>query len=107
MFFIYREEVKIIKIVKNVNVKFTDNAFIGWKKLKLDIKFTKSKKAQAAKKKDSLKLSNGKLSHYHAIMNYDIWLRKFMHNELSLYMKESSDNPSGALFGSSFSKRRH
>ena len=38
-------------------------------------------------------------------MFYDIWLRKFMQQELKLYLKETESNPSQALFGGAFAPK--
>ncbi len=103
---LYRYEAEVKKIGKKVSVKFTDKSFSAWKRLKEVITEAKIKKANAVRQKRGSEFMQGKLLHYQSVMNYDIWLRKFMHNELKLYMKEVSDNPSGALFGGSFGKRK-
>lgn len=103
----YREEVTILKIGKKINVKFTDDAFAIQEKLKLNIMFAKLEKFKAIKASNKLKFSTSKLNHYHAVVNYDIWIRKFMHNELKLYMKEIESTPGSSLFGQAkFGKRR-
>ena len=76
-----------------------------WQQLKKNIKIIKIKKMIALKNKNIAEYQKLKLEHYHTIFLYDVWVRKFMHQELRLYMKEAESNPSMALFGGSFQKR--
>ncbi|MFI5405046.1 MAG: hypothetical protein ACHQ1D_00890 [Nitrososphaerales archaeon] len=52
----------------------------------------------ALKKKDVGLMALARESHYQALMEKDMWLRKFM-MELGLYLKEQEYSPATALFG--------
>jgi len=77
-----------------------------WKRLKKNIKDAKSERIKASIKRDFRKLSQAQQNIYFSIMMYDVWLRKFMNQELHLYMKESKENPSQSLFGGFGNKRK-
>jgi len=77
-----------------------------WKRLKKNIKEAKSKRIKAVVERKVRDLSQSQQDIYFAIMMYDVWLRKFMHHELKLYMKEARENPSQSLFGGFGGKSR-
>lgn len=52
----------------------------------------------AIKRKDGAGVSKAREDWYQALMDKDMWLRKFM-TELGLYLKEHEYNPATALFG--------
>jgi transposase-like protein len=76
-----------------------------WEVIKKKIRISKLGVGESIKNKDMSKLKNSKEKHYQAIMIYDIWLRKYMQQELKLYLRESSSNPGSALFGGAFRKK--
>jgi len=97
---LYREEVDIEKVFwgadQNVHV---------WSKIKKNIKLAKVEIIKARRERDVVKLNLAKEKHYNAVMFYDIWLRKYM-QYLKLYLKETESNPSKALFGGAFGKKK-
>jgi hypothetical protein len=103
---IYRNDVEVeISSTKKVTIKITDDEMVIWETLKKDIESAVVLRMIAQRNKNLPAFLAAKKKHYHAIMKYDWWLRKFMHS-LKLYMKESDSNPSQALFGRKFGNKR-
>jgi len=105
---LYREsvEVKEDDNGKVTDVKLSDKDMEVWEKIKRKIREAKAGKTSALKQKKSQLFNQMKNKHYESIMFYDIWLRKFMQSLGQLYLKEVEHNPSRALFGGAFEKRR-
>ena len=104
---LYRNDTEVEIKGEKIFIKFTDKSLITQKELKRRITNSKSKRFEALRQRNHKEHSKARLSHYQAVMNYDIWLRKFMHNELKLYMKEVESTPGRSLFGkATFGKRR-
>lgn len=103
---LYRKEAKIEvdKKGKVTSVDISDSTIEAWQKLKSKIKEAKKEMHEALIRKKRTKYLISKENYYQAVMTYDIWLRKFMQS-LKLYMKESKEHPSGALFGKRFGKK--
>lgn len=86
--------------------KFSEKDIGIWRRLKKNIKDAYSERIKATVERDFKKLGLAKQKIYFSIMTYDIWLRKFMHHELRLYMKEAEKTPSGsAMFGKGFKRK--
>ena len=83
------------------NIDFKEPKMKEWRFIKKQIGVAKSS-ARIASRKD---YSTKQAEHYLSVMNYDIWLRKFMQSLGGLYLKESESNPSRALFGNAFGKK--
>lgn len=77
----------------------------NWGIIKNKIKLAKRDMMVARRSKRSSLLSLSRVKLYEALTLYDIWLRKLMHQENRLYLKEIESNPSMALFGDSFRKK--
>jgi hypothetical protein len=100
----YRQEAeKTLDNKGNVtDIQFKEDAMKEWDFLKQNISDMKLKVRASTRTNINLNKTN----HYWAIVKYDIWLRKFMQSLGGLYLKESESNPSRALFGGAFGKRR-
>lgn len=105
---LYREELEITENAKEevTDVHLSSKDKQVWGVLKKKIKTSKIEVIIKYRKKDSAGFKLAKEKHYEAVMMYDIWLRKFMQQGLNLYMKESERNPSRALFGTAFSRKK-
>lgn len=104
---LYRKAAELEIKGEKVTVKFTDDSLRAQEQLKKDITDSKSKRLLAVRQGKRSEFSKANISHYQAVMTYDIWLRKFMHNELKLYMKEIESTPGRSLFGkASFGKQK-
>lgn len=104
---LYRKAVVLDIDGEKITIKFTDESLKAQEQLKKCITDSKSKRFQALREGQGADFSKAQISHYQAIMNYDIWLRKFMHNELKLYMKETESTPGRSLFGkAAFGRKR-
>jgi len=104
---LYREVAVLQTTGKKTTVTFTDENIKAQEQLKKDITSSKSKRFQAIREGNRTNFLKAQVNHYQAVMNYDIWLRKFMHNELKLYMKEVESTPGRSLFGkAAFGKKR-
>jgi len=101
---LYRNDIEVVEDkdgnILQVKLSQKDNKI--WKKIKNNIAGTKRNMRTT---KSKLEYSKLKTEWYTEIMMYDIWLRKFM-NSLGLYLKETEANPSKALFGSNFGRKR-
>lgn len=82
------------------SIEFREEKMNEWKFIKQEI--SKAKALRNNKTRNNYKLLQSE--HYLRIVDYDIFLRKFM-QFLKLYLKESESNPSKALFGGAFGKR--
>ncbi len=105
---LYREDVEaeIDDEGKIGDVTLSDKDAKVWKKIKNNIVQVKISRAKAFKENNKIDFLMSKKRHYESLTLYDIWLRKFMHSELKLYMKESSSNPSMSLFNRSLRRKR-
>jgi len=104
---LYREAAVLEIDGEKIIIKFTDESIKAQRKLKEKITNSKSKRFQAIRQGNRTDFLKTQVNHYQAVVNYDIWLRKFMHNELRLYMKEVESTPGRSLFGkAAFGKKR-
>ncbi len=104
---LYREEVEAEEDDAGEigEVTLSDKDSKIWKELKRNIVKVKIKRLKAFKTSNKIEFLESKKEHYESLTLYDIWLRKFMHHELKLYMKESSSNPSMSLFNRSLRRK--
>lgn len=105
---LYREEIETKENGKEevVDVELSQKDKQIWEVLKKKIKLAKMEVINSFRKKDVQKIRGGKEKHYQSVMMYDIWLRKFMQQDLRLYLKETEKNPSRALFGGAFARKK-
>jgi len=94
-----------VKLIEIQTIELSDEDEMIYKFLTKKIKDAVNSKMKAMNKiKDKgplnkiKSLEESKEEHYRALMMKDIWLRKFM-QDLRLYLKVSSSDPSNALFG--------
>jgi len=98
---LYRDEAILVENKKGEKeVNLNDDNLVSWKIIKRNIRLAKFKWKEALRKRDR-KFITYKEEHYTVIVEYDIWLRKFMQSR-NLYLKETEHNPSKALFGGAF-----
>jgi hypothetical protein len=104
---LYREEIitEENEEGKVVDVKLSEKDKKVWEKIKEKIRQAKADKNNSLKHNSKL-YNQMKNKHYEAIMFYDIWLRKFMQSLGQLYLKEVEHNPSKALFGGAFERKK-
>ena len=94
----YKNNLDILKDNEGriIDVKFSDEDQQTFQHLNSKV-WEAQEEMRNVKTKKELHKANAKL--YQALMMKDIGLRKFMHNTLKLYLRESSNNPSKSLFG--------
>ncbi len=104
---LYREDIETEEDEEGnvIEVSISEKDSQIWQKFKENIKLVKKNKLIALRKKQKSEFYKLKIEHYNTVLSYDIWVRKFMQT-LKLYMRESSSNPSGSLFGGAFKKKR-
>jgi len=102
---LYRNPMEIIKdeYGKIIDVRLTENDKQTREILKQKINRAKAKLLVALKMQNKKLFNQAKEEWYNALMDYDVWVRKFM-QEHQLYLKEIESNPSQALFGGAFRK---
>ena len=97
----YREKLELQEqkeTGKIINFKMQDQNVEIYNIFKNRIRKAKIDFYNAMKKKNGNELAEAREEHYQALMDKDMWLRKFM-TELGLYLKEHEYNPATALFG--------
>ncbi len=89
-----------------INVQPSPEDVREWKIMKFNIKKAKTLKRKMFDERNNQKSMIVNERYYHSLFFYDIWVRKFMQKH-QLYLKEIESNPSKALFGGAFKKRRN
>lgn len=84
---------------KIVSVEMDEESKRIFQFLNKEVFEAKKKISEAGRKENfsEVKIAKGKL--YNALIKKDIWLRKYMHNELGIYLKEVEYDPSKAIYG--------
>lgn len=107
---LYRNEMiitfKDVEEKQVASVELSEQDMGEWMIMKSKIRRTKTELRLSAKKKNRFYHINANEKYYNSIFLYDIWVRKFMQRH-QLYLKEIEHNPSKALFGGAFKKRRN
>lgn len=83
---------------ETIDVKLSDEDINIRNILKKKIRVAKKNIILAVIKKKKNLLSAAKHKHYESLLEYDVWVRKFM-QENNLYLKETSHNPSKSMWG--------
>jgi DNA-directed RNA polymerase subunit L len=104
---LYRNKISIVKESDGtMDVKLCDEDCAIWNILKNNIAEIKKKIIVANSRKEVSHLRTLRLQHYNAVQLYDIWVKKFMHQETRLYIREGELTPSGSvMFGTSLKKK--
>ena len=105
---LYREEaIPITNLAGEiVTVRITNTEYTIWKVLSANIFKAKSNLIlEQTKNRRSSNIPLLKSRWYNELIKKDLWMRKFMHNTLKLYLKEEKKAPGTSLFGN-FSARR-